>query len=126
MSTSNESNRPSLCLPLGDRSASAKILALYAHKKIRVHSASLVQDAVLAASGVNYTEAQLELDGVGVGTAVDNQAGLAARGPLDLDMGANGYVDLEIGSSLGLDLVKNGTGSLDESSLILDCEIIGN
>lgn len=123
----NHNNRPSISIVLAALSASAVVPLLYAHKKMRVLAISLVQEGAITASGANYLTYQAKKNNVAVGTAVDTQAGLAARVAKALVMPAAGYIELEAGDYLSLDVAE--TGTFAEGTLLLaqlDVEIVGN
>lgn len=126
MSKSNENNRPSALALIGAVSATREVPLLVAHKKMRVRAASVVDITAVSASGTNYVTAQLKVDGTLAGAAVDTQAGLAAREPLDLGLGSDGYIDLEAGEVLSLQLTVAASGALTDVAVSLDLEVIGN
>lgn len=126
MSKSNENNRPQLSVLLGALSATREVPVLVAHKKMRVRNLSLMDITAVAASGTNYVTMRPKIDGVDAGVDVDTQAGLAAREPLDSDLGSDGYIDLEAGEVLSVNLTVAASGALTDAVLSADLEVIGN
>jgi hypothetical protein len=121
----NHNNRPQICLPIAAISASVVLPALLADKKMRVLSAKYVQEGAISASGVNYLAMRLKVNNVLVGAAVDTQAGVTARTPVELDLGAE--LILAKDSYVALDVVETGTfAEGTQGLLVLDVEIIGN
>lgn len=122
----NHNNRPTIVVNLGALDASQVLPLLYAHKKMKVLAASYLQEDAISASGTNYLQLQLKKDNVAVESAVDSQAGVAARSALDLEVGSEGLV-LEQGEYLALDVVEGGTfAEGSDAILVLDVEVIGN
>lgn len=123
----NNNNRPPVVVNLGSLSASQVLPLLYAHKKMRVKAAAFIQEGAISVSGANYLALQLKKNNVAVGSAVDTQAGLAARTALPVEVGADGYVELEAGDYLSLDVAETGTFVESANSIaVLDVEIFGN
>lgn len=125
MSKSNENNRPELGLYVGAVSATTELVLLKAHKKMAIQKCELIDSAIVAASGTNYVEAQLSVDGVAVGTAVDTQAGLAALAGLEVELGGDELV-LEAGEVLSLTLTVAASGALTQASVSLDSIVRGS
>jgi len=127
MSGNNENNRPQVMYRLGAISQTGTYLPLVAHKKCRLKKASVHDTAVIAADGVNHYSFQLAVNGVLAGSPVLNSAGLAARAPLNLNLGSSGYLDLAKDDVVTLVVTEIGAGAvLTEASLAMDVQIVGN
>lgn len=122
----NHNNRPQVVVSLGALDATEVLPALLADKKMKLLSAKIVQEGVISASGTNYLTVQMKVDNVAVGSAVDTQAGVAARTPIALNIGTEPLV-LAKDSYLALDVVESGTFTEGtDAILVLDLEIVGN
>lgn len=123
----NHNNRLSIVVNLGALDASQVLPALYAHKKMKILGAVVVQEGAISASGVNYLTYDLKIDNVAsLATAKDTQAGLAAREALEL-LDADESLYLEKGEYLALDVAETGTfAEGTDAILVLDVEVIGN
>lgn len=127
MSKSNANNRPMVSVALPVIAAAIVLPIMVAGKKIRIHSAKIVQEGAISASGTNFLGYQLKINNVAKGVLVDTQAGLAVRTPLVLDLGADGFLDLAKDEYLSLDVAEDGTFvEGDLAVLSLDIEVIGN
>ncbi len=127
MSKSNENNRPMVSVALPVIAAPIVLPIMLAGKKLRIRSAKLVQEAVIAASGTNFLTYQLKIDNVLKGVAIDTQAGVAVRTALPLDLGTLGFLDLEKDEYLSLDVTEDGTFTDGDLAILsLDIEVIGN
>jgi hypothetical protein len=123
----NHNNRPTVVVNLGALNAAQVLPALYAHKKMKVLGAAIIQEGAISASGANYLTLDLKIqDAPSLATPKDTQAGLAARTALELlDEGEE--LILEKGEYLSLDVAETGDfveGT--DSILVLDLEVVGN
>lgn len=122
----NHNNRPSVVVSVAALSTSLVLPLLLADKKLKVLSAKYVQEGAITASGSNYLALRLKQNNVAVGTAVDTQAGVAARTALSLNIGSSPLV-LEAGDYLALDVAETGTFAEGTAGiLVLDVEVVGN
>jgi hypothetical protein len=122
----NHNNRPSAQIPLAAISATSEHPLFLAIKKTKVLAAQFVQSGAISASGTNYLAMQLKKNNAAVGTAVDTQAGLAARVGLAMDLDAD-YIELEAGDYLSLQVTENGNFAEGAVGLcVLDLEVVGN
>lgn len=123
----NHNNRLSVVVPLGALDASQVLPALYAHKKMKILGAAVVQEGAISASGSNYLTYDLKIDNVAsLATAKDTQAGVAARAALEL-LDAGEELVLAKGSYLALDVAETGTfAEGTDAILVLDVEVVGN
>lgn len=122
----NHNNRPVVVLPIAALSASVVLPVLLADKKLKVLSAKYVQEGAISASGSNYLALRLKQNNVAVGTAVDTQAGVAARTAVALNIGTTDLV-LAQGDYLALDVAETGTFAEGTAGLlVLDVEVVGN
>ncbi len=125
MSLSNNANRPEMTAKVGAVAATIEVGVLVAHKKMELKNLSLMDIVLVAASGSNFIQAQALKNGTLIGTVVDTQAGLAARQPLDLNLGTLAERSLAAGDVVTVVLTKAGTGALTEASLHVDALVIG-
>jgi len=122
----NHNNRPSVCVSIAALDASVVLPLLLADKKLKVLSAKYVQEDAISADGSNYLAMQLKVDNVAVGSAVDTQAGVAARTPVELDLGSE-PLSVEKDSYVSLDVTESGTFAEGSPGLlVLDVEVVGN
>lgn len=123
----NHNNRMSVVVNLGALDASQVLPALYAHKKMKVLGAVVVQEGAISASGTNYLTYDLLKNNVAsLATPKDTQAGLAAREALEL-FDADEELVLAEGDYLALDVAETGTfAEGTDAILVLDVEVIGN
>lgn len=123
----NHNNRPLVVVNLGALDASQVLPAIYAHKKMKILGAVVVQEGAVTASGTNYLTYDLKIDdAASLSTPKDTQAGLVARQALELLDPAEELV-LEAGQYLSLDVAETGTFTEGtDAILVLDVEVVGN
>lgn len=129
----NHNNRLQIVRHINALNADVTLPVLIADKKMRILSAKYVQEGAISASGTNYLELQLKKNDVAVESAVDTQAGVAARTPIALEVGVMeelpslaGLV-LEKEDYLALDVNEEGTFAQGTDAILtLDVEVMGN
>lgn len=133
MSGSNENNRPQISIPVGEVTATKKLMAVHASKRMFIKSISLLALAEIVASGSNYVTLQAQrVDQEGnetlIGSPVSTEAGLPAYNPLALEKESAEAeeIDLLKGESLVIIMTVVGSGSLSDAHLSIDAQIKGN
>ena len=112
MSKSNENNTHVVSVPVGTQAASIELPGHYVHKAAILKRMALINQAVLAADNTNYLQVQLLSAPSGTVLAeIDTRAaneGALAKNVAKLAPELN--VSIPAGSSLAVNVVKNGTG----------------
>ena len=127
MSKSNENNRPQGQIRIGAISATAELGLMKADKKVILQKISVTDISVISADGTNHYQFQLKKNGSLIGSVVDNQAGLAARASLDLNLGTDTEKELASGDYLSLQITEVGAGAvLSEAACDWDYLVKGN
>jgi len=124
----NQNNRHTVQVSVGSPTAAKVMLALMAlGKKLRVHKASVIQEAAIVAAAGDYMGFTLNKNNVAVAAEATNTAGVAARAGLALTMPAAGYVDLAAGDVLSLEITETGTSTfVVEALLVMDVEVLSS
>lgn len=110
---------------VGAVSSTTEVMVLEAAQTLLIKSIKMVDATVIGASGTNFIQLQVLLDGVLQQSLVDTQAGLAARAPIPLDIGSSGLLVTK-GSVVSVAITVQGTGSLSRGSLMMNYLLIGN
>lgn len=120
MSKSNENNAHVLCIPIGTQAASITLPGTYVRKKSKIRRVTLINQAVLAADNTNYLQVQLKNGSTllaEIDTRAANEGALAANAA---KQAPETEIAVDAGSTLTIDIVKNGTGVPTLAVLLLE------
>lgn len=123
MSKSNENNCHVVCIPIGTQAASIELPGLYARKKMVMKRMALLNQADLAADDTNYLQVQLLDAPAGAVLAEVSSKLTGGEGSLTKNvakLAGETDVVLPAGSSLPVNVVKNGTGVPTLAVLVLE------
>lgn len=113
MSKSNENNPHLVVIPVGTQAASIELPGMYARKKMILKNMWLINQANLAADDTNYLQVQLLSAPAGSVLAEVSSKLTGGEGALTKNVAkaaGEQEVVLPAGSSLPINVVKNGTG----------------
>ena len=123
MSQSNENNPHMVVIPIGTQAASIELPGVYARKKMIIKNAWLLNQAALTADDTNYIQVQLLAAPAGAFLMEVSSKLTGGEGSLVKNVAkAAGETEVEIpaGSSLAVNVVKNGTGVPTAAVLVLE------
>lgn len=112
MSKSNENNPHVVSINIGTQAASIELPGTYVKKKSMIRQVRLINQAVLAADNTNYLQVQL-LDAPSGSVLAEIDTRAANEGALAKNvakLAPETELSVAAGSSLAVNVVKNGTG----------------
>jgi hypothetical protein len=122
MSHSNYNNASQVVLPIGTQAASIELPGIYVQKKSIIKSVALINQAALAADNTNFLTIQL-LDAPSGNVLAEIDTKAANEGALSKNVAKvapETDIAVAAGSSLAINVVKNGTGVPTLASLHLN------